>query len=187
MRYVGKTVKRISKRLSDHVQSAQRGSKTHRDRWIRGILNDGLAPSLFVIETIPAGDNWEDAEKHFISYFRSIGCRLTNLTSGGEGMAGHTFTEDHRAKIGLAHRGKIVSVETRAKQSERKGNSSSQYIGVSFHKKMRKWRVTIRLNGKQLNIGHFLDEEDAARAYDKVAAEAFGIDNYIPNLPAKAS
>lgn len=37
---------------------------------------------------------------------------LTNMTLGGEGLCGHHFTEEHRAKIGAAHKGRICSKET---------------------------------------------------------------------------
>ena len=44
--------------------------------------------------------------------------------------------------------------------------SSSRYRGVSWHKKNKKWCVSIYADGKQKNIGSFVDEIAAARAYD---------------------
>ena len=49
--------------------------------------------------------------------------------------------------------------------------TSSQYKGVSFNKKSRKWRAEINFNGKHLYIGSFTNEEDAARAYNAKAIE----------------
>ena len=53
--------------------------------------------------------------------------------------------------------------------------TSSRYIGVSFQKRQRKWRATIRLNdGCWKHIGTFHDEKDAARAYNAKAYELRG-------------
>lgn len=67
--------------------------------------------------------------------------------------------------------------------------SSSKYIGVSFStrqvKNKRKrgiilsapspaWRAKIRKDKKNVHLGWFSDEKDAAKAYNKAAIEAFG-------------
>ena len=44
--------------------------------------------------------------------------------------------------------------------------TSSQYKGVSFHKKSRKWRAEIKFNGSTIRLGYFTNEEDAASAYN---------------------
>ena len=44
------------------------------------------------------------------------GC-LRNLTDGGDGMSGHVFSAEHRAKIGAASKGRTPSPEIRAKIS----------------------------------------------------------------------
>ena len=50
----------------------------------------------------------------------------------------------------------------------------SRFKGVSWHKRHAQWYAHIGLNGKIHYLGHFPDEESAARAYDEAAAEAFG-------------
>ena len=47
--------------------------------------------------------------------------------------------------------------------------ASSRFRGVGWHKRDQKWRVMIRVNGKQKSIGHFDDELVAAHAYDAYA------------------
>jgi hypothetical protein len=44
--------------------------------------------------------------------------------------------------------------------------ATSQYIGVSWHKRMKKWQSEIRVNGKQIYLGSFSNEHDAALAYN---------------------
>jgi hypothetical protein len=53
-----------------------------------------------------------------ISQLRNLGVDLCNMTNGGDGLAGLIRTEDHRRKIGDAHRGKIIPEEVRDKISK---------------------------------------------------------------------
>ena len=53
-------------------------------------------------------------------------------------------------------------------------NTSSQYKGVSWNKKDRRWRAYIRIGTKLLHLGYFKSEDEAALAYNKKAIEHFG-------------
>lgn len=67
-----------------------------------------------------------------------------------------------------------------ATQSQNQGNSkkykdvSSVYRGACWHKRDKKWRVQIMVNGKKKWIGYFDQEEAAAAAYDWHATKVFG-------------
>lgn len=58
--------------------------------------------------------------------------------------------------------------------SRKRKGCSSIFKGVTWHKKLHKWRAYIVLNSKQIALGCYSFEEDAARAYDKKALELFG-------------
>ena len=45
--------------------------------------------------------------------------------------------------------------------------TTSKYKGVSWDKEFKKWRVSLRHNGKVYNLGRFKDEKEAGKAYDK--------------------
>jgi len=45
-------------------------------------------------------------------------------------------------------------------------NSSSTYVGVSHNKRDKKWATNIRIDGKQTRVGSFVEEKDAAKAYN---------------------
>jgi hypothetical protein len=67
-----------------------------------------------------------------------------------------------------------------ATQGENTGNkrkrlsASSQYKGVSWHKRTGRWRATIGAAGQRRHLGAFVSEIDAACAYDVAAREAYG-------------
>jgi hypothetical protein len=50
-------------------------------------------------------------------------------------------------------------------------NKSSQYYGVNWSKQRRKWRAVIVVNKKQMHLGFYEDELDAAIAYNNYAIE----------------
>ena len=57
-------------------------------------------------------------------------------------------------------------------RSKRK-NTSSVYKGVHFDKSNNKWRVYIKHNDQRKNLGYYVDESEAGRAYDRKASEIF--------------
>ena len=148
VRYVGKTVRSLSRRLGNHIANAK-GKKhnKHLSNWILNILALGKRPVIELIEEVDSSV-WQEREKYWITQFSN----LINLTEGGDGCEGflhdeatrikcrvanigrkHTqefkdalsnrlrgtnFTEEHKARIGAANRGKVRTIATRQKLSE---------------------------------------------------------------------
>lgn len=54
------------------------------------------------------------------------------------------------------------------------GGATSKYKGVSWYKRGCKWRAYIVLGNKQVHLGYFDDEIEAANVYDSKAIELFG-------------
>ena len=52
-------------------------------------------------------------------------------------------------------------------------NSTSQYIGIYLYNK--KWRASIKVNNKNIHLGTFINEIDAAKSRDLATKEYFGI------------
>jgi hypothetical protein len=122
VRYVGKT-NNERKRMGDHIIDKP---KTHKGYWIRSLLARGLVPKMERLEEFPNSDDcdWQEAERFWISYLRFIGCNLCNLETGGmggkrsspetrekmsratKGIKRGPHPEEHKQKIGDAHRGK---------------------------------------------------------------------------------
>lgn len=60
--------------------------------------------------------------------------------------------------------------------------STSKYKGVSWKTDKRKWRASIKLNGKTFHLGYFNDELSAAKVYNERAKKEFGEYAYLNNL-----
>lgn len=84
---------------------------------------------------------------------------------------------DHKNRDTLDNRRENLRVATTsqngANQSKRPGGSS-RFKGVCWDKSRGKWKARIMLNYKNVHIGRFLVEEDAARAHDVRAREVWG-------------
>jgi hypothetical protein len=104
IRYIGKTVKSISLRLSQHLKEVRCGKKNHRCNWIRSILSGGYLPVVQFIGEVE-GDGIRE-EIAWIVYGRQEGWRLVNGTDGGEGVTGYRFSEDAKKKLSESRRGK---------------------------------------------------------------------------------
>lgn len=83
---------------------------------------------------------------------------------------------DHEDGDGLNNRRSNLRVATRRQNAcnRRKADGTiSRFKGVSLTA-TGKWRAYIAPDGKQRHLGHFIDERDAARAYDEAAIELWG-------------
>lgn len=70
LRYVGKTHKRRELRLQEHVEAARGGGTSYVYQWIRELFDAGHLPEIFVLERVPGTDNWEEAERKQIGFWR---------------------------------------------------------------------------------------------------------------------
>ena len=68
---------------------------------------------------------------------------------------------------------KIVARKARGQR-----NTSSKYKGVTWDKSLFKWRAAIKVDGKRKHLGCFIEEDEAAIAYNKAVLEYFGEDAY---------
>lgn len=63
-----------------------------------------------------------------------------------------------------------------------RANASSKYRGVDWVKHAKRWRAKVVSDGKEIYLGHFKDEIQAARAFDKKAIE-LGFEKEALNFP----
>ena len=84
---------------------------------------------------------------------------------------------DHVNHDGLDNRRRNLRPVTPAQNSaNRRPNRdhSSAFKGVGWEKDSRRWRASMRVNGRLISLGRFADESDAAHAYDAAALAAWG-------------
>ena len=58
--------------------------------------------------------------------------------------------------------------------SRKRKQNKSGFKGVSWHKQVRKWQASIKVNRKSHYLGYFTRLEDAALAYNRAAIAHFG-------------
>lgn len=84
---------------------------------------------------------------------------------------------DHRNHDGLDNRKSNIRICTNAQNNHNRKPQpgySSPYKGASWDRSTRKWRARIRVQGKELHLGLFVNELDAALVYDAAARKHFG-------------
>ncbi len=90
---------------------------------------------------------------------------------------------DHRDRVKSNNAIANLRLATRAnnhmngsKKVKRSGGAfSSRFKGVSWNRRDRRWVAMIGLAGKTKYLGSFVDEVEAARAYNGAAAKYFGV------------
>jgi len=79
---------------------------------------------------------------------------------------GHKIVVDHIDNNSLNDKLYNLQLITQRKNTVKNKNlGTSKYTGVYWNKDNKKWRATIYVNKKNINLGYFTDEKEAAKAY----------------------
>lgn len=98
VRYVGKTTnlkKRLYQHTNKNIQKLSR--RRHLSNWILKLLNANKKPVMTTIDQTE--EDWISLEQYWIEQFKTWGCRLTNLTVGGEGVVGYVHRKETIEKL----------------------------------------------------------------------------------------
>lgn len=106
---------------------------------------------------------------------KAVQVRMHRVVAGVQGQP-RQVQVDHKNHDTLDNRAQnLAVVDSRRNQHNlrEKGTDrfSSRFPGVSWHRRLAKWRAVIHIGGIQKSLGCFSTEEEASRAY-RVALEA---------------
>lgn len=96
IRYVGVTNSALNQRLSQHINAAKNNEMRHVCKWINVLLRLNLRPVIQQIDEVDK-ENWQEWEVFYITYYKKIGCNLTNIDKGGNGVV----TTEKRSKSSM--------------------------------------------------------------------------------------
>ncbi len=110
LRYVGQTAEAPEVRLRKHCwPSTLKREVCHRTKWIKSLIVAGVLPKIEVVEEVSSADV-DGVERFYIEYFKSLGFRLVNQQSGGDGwpkgMKRRPHTDAEKKAISVALKGR---------------------------------------------------------------------------------
>ena len=97
---------------------------------------------------------------------------LTNAKKGE--IIDHINDDDNDVKVNRLDNLRMNTWSGNGHNRKKSKNATSQYFGVFFYKKQKKWRAAIKKDGVSNFIGDFRDEKEAALAYNEKAKELYG-------------
>lgn len=152
--YIGQTTQDIHTRFIQHKSAAKRNIS----RTVLALAINKYGSENFYIEVIDTANSLDDLnqkEKMWIEKENSYSPKGYNLHPGGDN---HKLPEESLEKM---RKTKLLNSS--------KGGSKSQYKGVSFNKKNKKYKVSSSIFG----FGGYFDNEDvAAYAYDLMVLDS---------------
>lgn len=155
LRYIGKTIHPIDKRRRLHISNARRAAKSnYTANWIKSLLRKGLEPKVRLVDIVSEA-NWVQAERDYIRLARTVGCRLTNLTDGGEGTHGHRPSKEAIEKSQRGRQGFKHTDESRALLSAvvRKRYAEGWRASSAFDPEVQQ-KISAALTGKEHSLEH---------------------------------
>lgn len=154
IRYVGKAFN-LKQRLGDHIGNRYRGTCKNKS-WIISLVKSGVAPVIRELEFLQnvEPETWEEAESFWIETLRFYGCKLNNMTTGGDSgkrmspeaiqkrvaqMKGKNHTEEHKEKIRISCTVRMTP--------EEKSRLRTKLLGRKMHSEEFKQKMSLLKTG----------------------------------------
>ena len=110
IRYVGKTVHTLQRRLSQHLyDSRTKEKRNHRLNWIKKIVDKGQLPIIEEIDKCKWNES-QEREQYWIKFYRESNIDLINETDGGEGNLNYHKSKETIEKCKQSQRKKLPQI-----------------------------------------------------------------------------
>lgn len=161
LKYIGKSINPKT-RYRKHLQDSNK-KISYKDKWIQSLLEKKHKPELVIIDEVDELD-WDFWEKHYISYFKFIGCKLTNISEGGENppsAIGRKWTPEQLKRISESNKGKKRSEETKKNISLAKKGKQIPHLNNGKERSLsHRKNLSLAMKGRiSPNKGRKYDEE----------------------------
>lgn len=158
--YVGRSSKGLM-RPREHGQRWALAKKGHFpvSQWIIKLRKNGFDYDIAILEEHLTDATLNDAEKFYVAYFKYLGFALLNCTEGGDGISGHKFSAETKARMSITRKGRTLSESAKEKlriaNLGKKMSADAIARTVAVHKGKKRSEITkLRLSeshrGKQL-------------------------------------
>lgn len=153
VRYVGKTIQTLKRRLFTHISDAKRAKKNkyfyNKDwNWINTEIADGYEIKIELLDEINLknSDNWEWLECYWINQLKAWGFNLNNMTTGGDGNKNQVFSKETQLK-------KSKKLKGRKRSKEECLAISKGKTGIKLSEKHKESvrKAIVKLQGKAVN------------------------------------
>lgn len=114
VRYVGRTVNPLERRLKEHIRCATKGKLKDKKKeiWIKSLVEKGSTPVIKLIQESDL-DNFQADEKRWVKHYRDEYHDLLNIKEGGDGALGGHFVQwddEKKALLGVVSDSKLAKI-----------------------------------------------------------------------------
>jgi len=175
LRYIGRTL-HLDARLKQHIADARHGRdrNSHKNHWIRQLLNEDLVPAMEVLEECTE-DNWQESEKAWIADCKRFNVRLVNIGLGGENPPGFNDLPEY------------LKEQVRQRMSQTRKGRPSPNIGREWSQEY-KDKMSRALSGQNNPMYGLKGENHPATGYkhtDEVRARMMGNKHLLGHVPSE--
>ena len=119
VRYVGKTVNKVSRRIKWHIAMAKKGQRMIQlYPWLLKWISSGVTPPWNELRRIEGSvEDGLRAEQEVVEELVKAGHILLNKTGGGWGLHGFRHSEETKKKMALAGTRRTYNTEVRQNMS----------------------------------------------------------------------